>query len=108
MEINKITNTENNKIYIGKTSKNTNLRWRWHINSSRGTKNDTLITRAMRKYGIEKFNKEEIQELIETKFLPMVVLISIILSLKVLLKYQEKTFITHLQAKSLTINKINT
>jgi group I intron endonuclease len=62
MEIYKITNTENNKIYIGKTSKNTNLRWRWHINSSRGTKNDTLITRAMRKYGIDKFKIEKIDE----------------------------------------------
>ena len=62
MEIYKITNTENNKIYIGKTTKNTNLRWKWHINSSRGTKNDTLITRAMRKYGIEKFKIEKIDD----------------------------------------------
>jgi hypothetical protein len=62
MEIYKITNTKNNKIYIGKTKNNIKIRWRWHINSSRNIKNQTHISRTIRKYGVDKFKIEKIDE----------------------------------------------
>lgn len=57
----KITNKINDKIYIGQTSGTIEKRFKEHIKQSRY--NDTFhLYRAMRKYGIENFEVEEIEE----------------------------------------------
>lgn len=70
-----ISNTENDKLYIGQTRRNLNIRWRQHLLSSKNEKeNYTLLYRAMNKYGCDKFNIQLIkkysfdskEELIET------------------------------------------
>lgn len=60
MIIYKITNQINGKIYIGLTTESLQKRWRSHKISSRN-KNTHLYT-AMRKYGIENFAIEVIDE----------------------------------------------
>jgi group I intron endonuclease len=57
----KITNNINNKIYIGKTSSSLERRFSQHIYSHK--KRNTLLCRAMRKYGCENFKIEEIEYL---------------------------------------------
>lgn len=59
----KITNQINQKVYIGKTSRSVEERWKEH----RKTKNQTLfearpLYSAMRKYGIKNFSIETIEE----------------------------------------------
>jgi len=49
----KITNIINDKIYIGQTN-NIKKRWKRHISDS--YKKNTILSRAMRKYGIDNFN----------------------------------------------------
>ena len=60
----KITNLINNKIYIGQTVNSINFRWRDHKNTA-FNKNSPEYTwpihAAIRKYGIENFNIEEIE-----------------------------------------------
>lgn len=56
----KITNLINNKVYIGQTSRTIATRWSQHKNSSLTV--DTHLYRAMRKYGIENFIIEPIEE----------------------------------------------
>lgn len=57
----KITNKINSKIYIGQTSGTIEKRFKEHIKQSKY--NDTFhLYRAMRKYGIENFEIEEIEE----------------------------------------------
>lgn len=55
----KITNTINEKIYVGK-SKNPKVRWRQHKSHSK--KRNTKLYYAMRKYGIENFIFEILEE----------------------------------------------
>ena len=55
----KITNTLNGKVYIGQ-SKNISQRWKAH--RTRYQTEDSLLYRAMRKYGIENFTFEVIEE----------------------------------------------
>lgn len=55
----KITNLINDKIYIGQ-AKNIERRWKEHINASK--KENSLLYRAMRKYGLENFSFEVIEE----------------------------------------------
>lgn len=62
MIIYKITNIENNKIYIGKTTKNIISRWKSHINTSHNVTRDSYLYRAIRKYGKNKFKIEQIDE----------------------------------------------
>lgn len=58
-----ISNTENDKLYIGQTRRNLNIRWRQHLLSSKNEKeNYTLLYRAMNKYGCDKFNIHLIKE----------------------------------------------
>lgn len=62
----KITNTVNGKIYIGQTSRSIELRWKEHKRASkyegkRAHKNQILYY-AMRKYGLDAFNIEKIEE----------------------------------------------
>ena len=55
----KITNQINNKIYIGQSQ---NISQRWKSHRSHYQKDDYPIYRAMRKYGLENFTFEVIEE----------------------------------------------
>lgn len=61
----KLTNTKNNKIYIGKTTGSVSTRWREHVSAaiSDRAKNDYnfLLHKAIRKYGEEAFTVETIE-----------------------------------------------
>lgn len=62
MKIYKITNLKNNKIYIGKTIKILQERFRGHIIASKQPRNYTsYLYNAFEKYGIENFKIEEIE-----------------------------------------------
>ena len=69
MLIYKITNKLNNKCYIGQTIKSAEERWKEHQSHAFGTHpndiNKTLY-KAMRKYGLENFIFEVLQDNIET------------------------------------------
>ena len=69
MLIYKITNKINNKCYIGQTIKDPEERWKEHLSHAFGTHpndiNKTLY-KAIRKYGIENFTFEVLQDNIET------------------------------------------
>lgn len=58
----KITNTKNNKIYIGKTIGSINKRWREHKSNALNKTDNYLLHLAMRKYGIENFIIEIVEE----------------------------------------------
>ena len=70
MLIYKITNQLNNKVYIGQTIKAAEQRWKEHLNHSKGNcVNDANkhLYCAMRKYGVENFTFEVIQDNIDTQ-----------------------------------------
>lgn len=55
MHIYKITNTLNNKIYIGQTvQKNPKMRWYQHCADAKNGK-DSRLCNSMRKYGVDNF-----------------------------------------------------
>lgn len=56
----KISNDINNKVYIGQTKQLLHQRWSMHKQHSKTLPN--LLYRAMRKYGIEHFTIEAIEE----------------------------------------------
>ena len=56
----KITNTVNNKVYIGQSIRPIEQRFKRHINDAINNKLDTHFARAIRKYGAECFYIEEI------------------------------------------------
>ena len=56
----KITNDINNKVYIGQTSRSIELRFKEHRESYKQGK--TPLYLAMKKYGIEHFHVEEVEE----------------------------------------------
>lgn len=59
----KITNNVNQKIYIGKTSTSIEERWKNHCKDSKAeTKEKRPLYSAIRKYGIECFSIEQIEE----------------------------------------------
>lgn len=58
----KITNLLNDKIYIGKTRTSIEERWVGHINASRYNKCTMYISRAIKKYGVDNFKIEQIEE----------------------------------------------
>jgi hypothetical protein len=60
----KITNILNHKIYVGK-SKNPKVRWRQHKSHSK--KRNTKLHYAMRKYGVENFIFEILEECLESQ-----------------------------------------
>ena len=66
MEIYKIINKVNNKIYIGKTVYTAQRRWQGHIAEMKSGNNNALHN-AMRKYGIQNFLLEIIETDIQTK-----------------------------------------
>lgn len=59
----KITNDINNKVYIGQTIKPVQKRWQQHIcNSSKEYFEQIALYKAFKKYGVEHFYIEEIEE----------------------------------------------
>lgn len=60
MWIYKITNVQNNKVYIGQTIRPITDRFNRHINDALHNIIDTHFARAIRKYGKENFKIEEI------------------------------------------------
>lgn len=59
----KITNTINNKIYIGKTLATVEKRWKQHLSDyQKETENHRPLYSAMKKYGIDNFLIETIEE----------------------------------------------
>ena len=56
----KITNKLDGKLYVGKTCTTISNRWSHHLNDY--TKKDWHLYRAMRKYGVENFTIEPIEE----------------------------------------------
>ena len=62
MWVYKITNIQNNKVYIGQTIRPVEQRFNRHINDAINNKLDTHFARAIRKYGKEKFTIEIIDK----------------------------------------------
>lgn len=60
MFVYKITNKINNKVYIGQTIRDIEERFRRHINDATNNILDTHFARAIRKYGKDNFNIEQI------------------------------------------------
>ena len=61
----KITNTVNNKVYIGKTERTVSIRFKEHCRASQRYNEDSEkrpLYSAMNKYGVDKFIVEEIEE----------------------------------------------
>lgn len=58
----KITNLVNNKIYIGKTDRTIEERFKEHIRNSTDPAMEQPLYRAIRKHGIDKFKIEEIEQ----------------------------------------------
>ena len=61
MWIYKITNIQNNKVYIGQTIRPVEQRFRRHINDAMSNILDTHFARAIRKYGEQSFYIEIIE-----------------------------------------------
>ena len=57
-----ITNRMNGKSYIGKTSKSLELRWKQHMWSSVRCDTNSLLHKAIRKYGGDKFTMSVLEE----------------------------------------------
>lgn len=62
MWIYKITNLQNNKVYIGQTIRPIKKRFQRHISDSKNNILDTHFARAIRTYGEENFVIEEIDQ----------------------------------------------
>lgn len=58
----KITNNINDKVYIGKTTFSIERRWKEHQKAAYSSLIDYPLYRAMRKYGLEHFIIEQIEE----------------------------------------------
>lgn len=56
----KITNLVNNKCYIGKTERTIKKRWKEHLKNCKNL--DLPLYRALNKYGIDKFQIEQLEE----------------------------------------------
>lgn len=61
MYIYKITNSINGKVYIGRTTRSLEQRWSEHLRSAQNGNTQHLYC-AMRKYGVEKFYIEPLEE----------------------------------------------
>lgn len=58
-----ISNTENNKLYVGKTIRSLQTRWNEHLRDVYNSqKNNNKLYRAMNKYGIDKFKIELLED----------------------------------------------
>ena len=58
----KITNSINNKCYIGWTGKTVSTRWQQHVNDALKLRDNRKFYNAIRKYGIECWNVETLCE----------------------------------------------
>lgn len=59
-----IKNKINNKVYIGKTKRSVEIRWKQHINSiNRKSMQNIHLYRAMNKYGVDKFYVETLKHI---------------------------------------------
>lgn len=58
-----VTNKINNKKYVGLTTRKLHERWSGHCNGVKRADNDTLLGRAIAKYGDEAFIIEALEEL---------------------------------------------
>jgi len=70
MIIYKITNKINNKVYIGKTKRSVRRRWYEHCYNAMnnyGKYKNSLLYKAIRKYGVQNFTIEIIEENIESE-----------------------------------------
>lgn len=65
-KIYKITNAENGKVYVGQTRLTLQKRWSRHKDSVTKFSMDGLLQRAFRKYGIDKFSIELLEDNIPT------------------------------------------
>lgn len=62
----KITNDVNGKVYIGKTLRSVEKRWKEHIKGSKRERTENRpLYRAMNKYGVEHFHIETVEECVE-------------------------------------------
>lgn len=63
-----ITNLKNHKLYIGQTVNPISYRWREHINEAyEGNKSNSLLHRAIIKYGLLNFNVEQLEECLNSE-----------------------------------------
>ena len=58
----KITNKINNKIYIGKTTRTVEQRYKEHLADSKRVR--SYLHNAIQKYGSENFNVEKVEEVL--------------------------------------------
>ena len=58
----KITCLVNGKIYIGFTSRSFQERWREHVRDSKCDTPPTVLSRAIKKYGMHNFKHEVVQD----------------------------------------------
>lgn len=58
----KITNTENGKLYVGKTASDMNDRYNTHIYEAKTSRTNSVLHKAIRKYGTDSFTIELIEE----------------------------------------------
>lgn len=68
----KISNTINDKVYIGKTVETINIRWsrhKWEAFDTSSPLYNIHFYRALRKYGVENFKIEEIEETTDEKLI---------------------------------------
>ena len=57
-----ITNTVNGKTYVGQHCGDTDSRWKQHLKSALKVENPLPLYRAMRKYGVDKFKYEVLEQ----------------------------------------------
>ena len=66
-----ITNKENGKQYVGKTSYTVGLRWQDHKKNFRRILDNMAIHKAMNKYGIDNFKYIEIEKITKSSLLEL-------------------------------------
>lgn len=57
-----LTNKENGKMYVGKTVQPFDVRWGGHVGSARRGDNGMLVCRAIKKHGVEAFERKVLEE----------------------------------------------
>lgn len=59
-------NTVNDKLYVGKTVRTLDIRWKGHVNGANRDASDMMICRAIRKYGTGAFERRILEECCES------------------------------------------